>query len=462
VVFVTFWQALWATRLDKLWGASRVAAAPSSDDAASGSIAAVAPPCSGDALIDCIGAAAQAATKRTDAVERQMAKQAWSDTAESSARHSTHTLCRELYVVTKLHGGAVTLKGSVAAHDAIRLGLLALQPSAIPVAVQLHDEPCIGAALEAYGDDIVRRGSLADDPVSQLHARALESGEVAGFELTTSSKGTVLELAFAWHILRTVIRGGTGSASLWSVMAPFLSLTLVSDAVRERLQRCVVSAQRAWKPAAPPGTGTNFSQLLGADATDVVLFGIGTLCGADVAFSVLDEALAAGGADAGGSSRILVLVQAKAQKDPSLVECLRAATPSWQYVNETERGAALRGNWDRVKRRTTARQPYEALVAEVPDAFANAVRVALCVNEFRSESHAVCHAVNTDAACAQSPVVLCSVLGGAADGRSGFPGAVVTALQALCESVGAGGVHHVKRVQHTAPSNFIYWVPHTR
>jgi len=87
-----------------------------------------------------------------------------------------YTLCRELYVATKLHGGVVTLNGTVAAHDAIRLGLLALQPSARPVAVQLHDEPCIGAALEAHGDSIVREHSLADDPVFQLLARALEDG----------------------------------------------------------------------------------------------------------------------------------------------------------------------------------------------------------------------------------------------------------------------------------------------
>jgi hypothetical protein len=66
--FDTFWQAMWATALSKLWHESGAAAPPSSDDAASDSVFAVAPSSSGDALISYIAAAAKAATSRTSEV----------------------------------------------------------------------------------------------------------------------------------------------------------------------------------------------------------------------------------------------------------------------------------------------------------------------------------------------------------------------------------------------------------
>ena len=63
----------------------------------------------------------------------------------------------------------------------------------------------------------------------QLLGRCIGVTLVDSFALTTSVKGTVLELAFVWHVLRTVVLNN-GAASLKEVLAPLLADKFGGDA----------------------------------------------------------------------------------------------------------------------------------------------------------------------------------------------------------------------------------------
>jgi hypothetical protein len=75
-------------------------------------------------------------------------------------------------------------------------------------AVNLHSEPICARVLEEIGTDQVlsSRTNPSDDPIYQLLETCMTpQGTVATFGVTTSVKGDVLQLAFAWYLMRSVL-----------------------------------------------------------------------------------------------------------------------------------------------------------------------------------------------------------------------------------------------------------------
>jgi hypothetical protein len=144
----------------------------------------------------------------------------WLDREEGDDYASTMTLCEELYAAIKLNEGSVSIH-SAGARNAIKYGILALNPKGANVS--LEDEPLIARALEAIGDAIVFGTRFQGvDPVFHILASCLQSGEVSGFQFTASVKGPIWEVAFAWHVVRTMLMWGDDT-TLARVLNPLLA-----------------------------------------------------------------------------------------------------------------------------------------------------------------------------------------------------------------------------------------------
>jgi hypothetical protein len=458
--FDTFWQQLWnhVGGTSAVWGTSSTAVTTES----TGVLLPAAPATSAavPSLSDHIEMAARAAIELNRQSANRIVKRSWEDATErgDGDRHSMFSLCRELYAALKMNGGVVDITQPSATNDAIRFGLLALEPAKKGGAVSalLSKEPCIAAALEAIGDDLVvrSRNKPDDDPIYQVLSASKTMGQIASFHLTTSVKGPVLELFVVWSALRAGIIAGGRPVSLFSILAPYFSSGCISMPMGKLLDGWCMTATRArnlneLKKEDHTAVCSNWPFGLNAATDDVILHGIDGDAGADVVFAVTDSK---------SGARRLVLVQAKAQEKASLAECLRSATPAWQYTRTQHRRQLLTDE-KAEEGLTTKRKEFQALIGDTGSklVFDEAIRVAFCVNDFSRDSVAMCRFLNERPPCAGSPLVLCSLQNGAVDPRCNekVPKLLVDALIDCCKEDGVS--HPVS--DPTADHDKALWVP---
>jgi hypothetical protein len=356
--FYMAWGALWAV-LSSSWGA----ASPPSVDAA--------------CLRTLVLSALRNAVKEARDWCNERVGSLWDEPVVLPSGVSTRTLCLELYAAARMHGGDVSIDNTDAISQAVQYGMLALpvpadevegggsggaaggasrnEATATPATTSAHislcSEPLMFYAICAKGDAQVRRlrGAPENDPIFSLLASWMRLGQVAGFALTTSIKGNVFELAFAWHVVRTVLCSNRGMAELSDVLAP---LAAAGWAMPEAVNGMYVVATKALpRDLLPSSRATDFDFLDTIDAASAVVIDLDLMAGADLAFCAVDEKR---------TPKAAVLVQCKGEKAAQLLECLRASTPAWQYTTKPDRDSVLQGKrvgW------TDKRNAFSALVA---------------------------------------------------------------------------------------------------
>ena len=322
---------------------------------------------------------------------------------------STRTLCAELFAAVKMNGGVITL-GSDAGSEALERGLLAMplqatdQSAALRAAgltVDMREEPLTMRAIERVGNVAVNDSRIDpdDDPIFQLLGESMAHGHVAGFSLTTSVKGDVLELAFAWHVIRTVLLTGTGRAgpgpSLAAVLAP-LAAPGIDMPSRTRAVFVVASRGLAGQQL-EPRMPTQLHALASSAGARSVVFDIDEDAGVDVAFDVVDTSLAPVSA---------VFTQAKAKRKAGLADCARAASPGWQYTTAPQRRLVLSKCQPLTP--TAKRVAFEALAAATASEpiFSTAFRLVLSASGYHHSIARMCNDANAaGGACEGSPIV---------------------------------------------------------
>jgi hypothetical protein len=371
------WDALW-TRLSRGW---------QHDDP---------PKFDGVSLLAVVEQAVSDALAAGRGVCGKRVKGLWEEPELLRGNTNTKTLCMELYAAAKMHEGRVTVRNDVASN-AVRFGMLVLDLKAAHgggVDIDLRNEPLMLEAIVAYGDEAVQRSRRdADgDPIFALLSGYVTLGTVSGFDLTQSVKGNVFELAFAWHVVRTVLLHN-GSAPL-SVILEAVGAS-VPEEVLGRMAT-VVGARNCEGLAPSTGPRMDFGLVFSrADGQTMVLYDIDEMAGADIVVPTRT----------GDGRHGLVLVQAKAQKDARLAQCLRSASPAWQYVTEPERKLVATGS---VPPWSEKRAAFTEIAAAHSEVFATAVRVAFNVNGFKPDAMALCQNLNRLADATQSsPIVLC-------------------------------------------------------
>lgn len=318
------------------------------------------------------------------------------------------TLIVELYAALRMNRGVVTLSHD-AGSEALRHGLLALPLSGTPQAdnlrfdetqCQLEDEPISADAIRFLVDAIVKRNARNNpnrDPIFQLLSESLASGGSAGFKFTTSVKGPVLEIAFAWHVLRRVLLRGDARPSLHDILAPLAAPGFQMPGSAAQLVVASTVRGASCDDALRGGLPTDLHLLGSHTGQELVLTNIATAAGADVVFTVFSSQ----------GAPVAVFVQAKAQQQASLRDCLRAASPAWQYTDEPQRDLALAG---KPFKSSIARAAYEQLAASpaASGMLAAAHRVALSATGFKPSAVEFVNTLNRlPHGCERSPILLC-------------------------------------------------------
>jgi hypothetical protein len=230
--------------------------------------------------------------------------------------------------------------------------------------------------------------------------------------------------------------------SAFMALYPLLVRDSLTNATRKVLTACKLTATSARNLSSfESELCCEFRQLV-THSVDVVAYSIDQDAGADVAFTVVD----------GDGTRRLVLVQAKVETRTSLAECLRAATPAWQYTTELQRAALLRGNSNSVPS-SSKRVAFEKLAVADSVPFDRALRVVFCVNGFFEKTLKMCRNVNKQSACAHSPVVLCSLQHAIIDL---LPRELVAVLLNSCRDI-ENTLHPVAHPK--SASNIALWAP---
>ena len=367
----------------------------------------------------------------------KVVRESWPlDPPQVSAGALSAPLCLELYAAARMNGGHVTLSTGPGSAEVLRYGLLALStPTAVSGCfVDLHREPAMHEAILNRGDYAVRDAysKSADDPMFALLSCCAGVGEIAGFKLSTGVKGTVLEIAFAWHVMRAVLLSGdTRRVSVADVLAP---LAASGWTPQREMQGLYFTATHALSGSRirEHGLGgleasTDLHYLAGPHGATTIAISIEHAAGGDVVVTAVD---------ADGHPAAVVLVQAQAEKQASLSECLRACSPAWQYTEQPERECVLRG--DHVGAEASAavggaaagaskaaaglpsswnpkRIAFDTLVSRderTTTLFARAVRVALSVNNFQPWAGPLCVGLNAEmTATWKSPIALCTSSG---------------------------------------------------
>jgi len=372
-------------------------------------------------LLDAADAAALASRSRADGnVTRILALTESAAPRYCRSRDDGHdgrfgrTLCTELHAALCLNGGRVML-GEDAAAEAMRLGLLpppvAADGSAAsaswprPVYARLHEEPVTRAALEAFGRSAVlaSREDPDQDPVFTLLAGAasFDHDRVQGFQCSVSAKGHTPELAFVWHVLRSVLLltpPGAPGPSLHAVLAPLAAPGFVMPP-RAAEEFVVASHGTAggYLGHSARGDGAGAADFLGgrAGGEQTVMYDI-RYAGADVAFETVL---------ASGRPASVVLAQLKQRK--GLLACIRAASPAWQHTDTSDQRAALRGDAFEPSELRAAFQKTAA-AASTSRRLTAAFRVVFSPQGYQPRVVDMCNALNAlPEGSASSPVILC-------------------------------------------------------
>ena len=362
-----------------------------------------------------VKAARQGVIKGTDRMSSVVEKLWGAQTSvRINARQSTESLCVELYVAARMSGGLVVLQDDTGG-EALQRGLLALplqqdDGSVKPLSgliVRLDDEPLSHEALLVYGDALVQERSEDADPVFALLCDSMSYGQIAGFSFTRSVKGEALELAFVWHVIRSVLRANTlqGTAAVrgLSLDELLVQLSPCNFEMPARAASVFVTSLQGLSCANVSGVlpPTHLHLLVDKKTQNCVLYEIERNAGTDVAFMVVDADL---------NPVSVVDTQAKARTSASLSDSLRAASPAWHFLSEPAREAAFRGEPYEPKGEEGAkRKAFEDLTAgPFSDLFSSAFRIALSVSGFSPKVAAMCNELNRlDEGTRSSPIVFC-------------------------------------------------------
>jgi hypothetical protein len=143
----------------------------------------------------------------------------------------------------------------------------------------------------------------------------------------------------------------------------------------------------------------------------------------------------------------IAVTQAKAEKQSSLVECLHSASPAWQYVTGPQRQTVLgdSGGEDPIVW-SAKRTAYTDLVRRKPDIFKTAIRIVLCVNDYKSSAVTWCKLNDTPDANYDSPVVLCT------NTPAAFGALLSGILKSECEG---GRTHGTRKIGMWLPQDTI-------
>lgn len=349
--------------------------------------------------------AARYAFKRSAAAVTDVILRMWNTAPTAlAAGGSTHDLCSELYFGLMMCGGVVKLSAAFV-DEAMRRGVLALPLAHYPIFASAHanlrEEPVLAAAVQQLGDVMVARYAAEPDrdPVFARIGAQLTAALKTGPGMLDSSKGTLLETAFAWSVLRAVklhVAMLGKPPSLAAVLAPLLA---PGCDMPERATREYVIASAALPCNHSVSRPTCLHSFCEAGAETLVRTELDVEAGIDVGFVTVD-----------GAFKPLSLVgsQEKAEAKASLADSLRAASPAWQFVNEPQRAAALAGA---AIPPSAKRAAFEELATadDTAPLFVGAFRVVLSVTGFQPSSIATCNALNAlDDGTAASPIILCT------------------------------------------------------
>lgn len=325
---------------------------------------------------------------------------------------STESLCVELFAAARMNGGVFELQNDTGG-EAMQRGLLALPlqggdgsvRALAGLRVCLDDEPLSRDALVAYGDARIREATADADVVFSLLSNAMSSGAISGFSFTRSVKGEALELAFAWHVIRSVLRAnvmrgtaGVRGLSLDDLLSPLAPGDFESP---DCASSVFVTCQRGWSCANLAGATrlTDMHLLVTPQSQDCVIYEIEKGAGSDVTFMAVDSTL---------NPVSVVSMQAKARISASLRDSVRAASPAWHFLTEPERNAAIKGvRYVPGGVAGVKRSAFEVLAAG-STVFSSAFRVVLSVAGFSATVAAMCSSLNRlEEGTRSSPIILC-------------------------------------------------------
>jgi hypothetical protein len=289
-------------------------------------------------------------------------------------------------------------------------------------------------AIEAQGDEVIvaSAASAAHDPVFKLFAtHYVFDGQLTGFFLTRSVTDATLPLLFVWHVLRTVMRDG-GSTPLAKILRPLLPVGCKAK-LPDHLAEYVVTVTRLVRHSDMDAATfpTDFRALLDPAYSDAIFYDMDVEAGVEVTFIAQTPA----------GVRTLVCMQSQTGKDGSLLQCLRAATPAWQFTTDRQRVAVLAG-----KRPTPEGSPWSAkrvafteLAALHAPVFDRAIRVVLTASEYLHATTAICNRLNN---VIDSPIIL-------ANSTARAFGSAHDRLRGLCEGALTSGTSNAA----------VYWMP---
>jgi hypothetical protein len=318
-------------------------------------------------------------------------------------------LCMELFAALRMSEGMVTLQAD-GSDEALRRGLLVVHLPQDRVAerglqtvrVNMHDEPVTVAALLELDEDCVfaSSGDADRDPIFRLLSRAMSSASIAGFNLTTSIKGDVLELAFAWHVQQRVLLNRLADgrrSSLHAVLEPLAASDFIMP-FRAADEYVVASRGIVCRNEPLTPRQTDLHRVCRAGGEDLVLYDVHPHAGTHVAFQTVTT---------DGHPASVVMVQAKAQKRAPFADCLRAASPAWQFTQEPDCAAVLAEKPFMPLKTRLAFQKL-ATAAATWKRFSAAFRVVLSVTGYNPGLVSMLNVLNArPEACLTSPILLC-------------------------------------------------------
>jgi hypothetical protein len=320
-------------------------------------------------------------------------RELWDRPVAIGTRSSAH-YCAELYAAIRLGSGRIFPSGSD--RNVVQLGILAFDPDS-STEIDLDEEPALPAALRSVGDRIVRAAQstgygVEKDPVFGLLLSAVGTGSLSNFHFTTSVKGDIGELCFAWHVIRSTIIGG-GITTLYDIFYP---LRAKGFNIPQRLRSLTVSVDRGWN-AADQKEPTVFHKFFDLPRySNMVAFNVDKDAGTDIFFCAKD-----------GNDFVLVTAQCKAESHSNLTECLRSSSPAWQYTEEAQRSKAEGKKQGQTARDwSQKRGKFCELWDQRSEFFGKAIRVAVCVNDYAVGTAGSVSTWN-HSVLSDSPIILC-------------------------------------------------------
>lgn len=241
-------------------------------------------------------------------------------------------------------------------------------------------------AIERRGDSAVTTRDEDADPIFRL-LRSARGGIITAN--TASNKGGLFEVLVGWHIIRQVIMEKGGPPTLEKTLRSLLPANFIFP---EALRPYCVHTTHAEQSLSVE----DFCSIV-ATRDDILHTNIDVLAGADLAFCVRDDM----------GRRALVLLQVKARQVTSFQDCLRSATPAWQFLDRHQRAMLASGEWRAGRGVSDRRRTFAALSQAQPTLLSSAVRIAVSLTGYKEHTLELCVRMNNHEEIGRSPVLPC-------------------------------------------------------